>query len=160
MNSPKDILITGATGTVGSRLSQQLADRPGVRALAHSDRSAEILDDLGLDVRRGALDDSPALEAALDGVDALFLLSPWTPDQASVELGVLGAAAEAGVSRVVKLSSLLSDRPLAIMAGHRTVTRALADSSFTHVTILEPDNFLDNERDRRATGRLDLQQRR
>ncbi len=140
-----EILITGATGKVGRRVVEHLAGHPGLRALAHSDQSAATLTAEGVEVARGSLDDPAALDAALAGVDALFLLTPYTPDQGATELRVLHAARAAGVTRVVKLSSLLEARPIRVARGHAAVSAALPGLGFTHVSILQPDNFMDNE---------------
>ncbi len=139
------ILITGTTGKVGRRIIEQLAGHPGLRALAHSDRSAATLTTQGVDVARGSLDDPAALDAALADIDALFLLTPYTPDQGATELRVLHAARAAGVTRVVKLSSVLQGRPIRVMRGHAEVSAALPSLGFAHVSILQPDNFMDNE---------------
>lgn len=139
------ILITGATGKVGRRVVEQLAGHPDLRALAHSDQSAATLAAQDLEVARGSLDDPTAIDAALAGVDALFLLTPYTPDQGETELRVLHAARAAGVTRVVKLSSLLEARPVRVMRGHAAVSAALGGLGFRHVSILQPDNFMDNE---------------
>lgn len=138
------ILITGGTGKVGSRVIEQLTGRPGVRALAHSDRSAERLAAAGVDVVRGALGDTASVTAALAGVERLFLLAPYSPDQADQELGAIEAARAAGVRHVVKLSSLLEGWDLAVMRAHRAAAAALRDSGLGW-SVLQPDNFMDNE---------------
>ncbi len=145
MSTPKTILVTGGTGTVGRRVVEQLAGRPGVRALAHSDASAEQLAEHGLDVRRGAIEDGASLADALDGADALFLLMPFTPHQGAAEIAALEAARAAGVQRVVKLSSVNEGRDIAIMRGHAAAARRARELGFDHLTILQPDNFMDNE---------------
>lgn len=139
------ILITGATGKVGRRVVEQLAGYPSLRALAHSDRSAATLTAQGVEVARGSLEDPSALDVALAGVDALFLLTPYTPGQEATELRVLHAARAAGVTRVVKVSSLLEGRPIQVMRGHAAVSAALPSLGFTHVSVLQADNFMDNE---------------
>lgn len=144
-SSTHTILLTGATGKVGRRLAEELAGRSGVRALARSDASAAQLAELGIEVVRGDVADRAAVEAALVGVDALFLLTPYSLDQAELELGVLEAARAAGVERVVKLSSVLAGRGLRIMAGHEEVAQKLPGFGFEHVSVLQPDNFMDNE---------------
>lgn len=139
-----NILITGSTGKVGSRIIEQLDDHPGVRALAHSDGSAERLARSGVEVVRGSLGDPASLAAALDGIDRLFLLSPYSPTQAEQELAALDAARAAGVQHVVKLSSLIDEWDVAVMRGHAAVNAAL-DAGPTPFSILQPDNFMDNE---------------
>ncbi len=145
MSTPETILVTGGTGTVGRRVVEQLGGRPGVRALAHSDASAEQLAEHGLDVRRGAIEDGASLADALDGADALFLLMPFTPQQGAAEIAALEAARAAGVRRVVKLSSVNEGRDIAIMRGHAAAARRARELGFDHLTILQPDNFMDNE---------------
>lgn len=138
------LLITGGTGTVGTRVIEQLAGRDGVRALAHSDRSAERLAAAGVEVVRGSLGDPAALSAALEGVERLFLLSPYSREQGEQELGAIAAAEAAGVRHVVKLSSLLEGWDVAVMRGHREATAALRASAMGR-SVLQPDNFMDNE---------------
>jgi uncharacterized protein (TIGR01777 family) len=75
------VLVTGATGLIGSRVSAALRDRGDeVVALTRAPRSAG---DVGWDPERGQLD-----AGALDGVDAVVHLAgrsigekKWTPDE-------------------------------------------------------------------------------
>lgn len=138
------ILITGGTGKVGRRVIEHLAGRDDVRALARSDGSAARLTEAGVAVVRGSLGDPDAVEAALEGVERLFLLSPYAPDQAELELGTIAAARAAGVQHIVKLSSLLEPWDLATMRGHREVSDALRAGP-DGWSVLQPDNFMDNE---------------
>lgn len=46
------ILLTGATGTIGTHVAAALAGRGDVRALAHSDRSITALTAIGLEAGR------------------------------------------------------------------------------------------------------------
>ncbi|GAA0986252.1 NAD(P)H-binding protein [Acrocarpospora macrocephala] len=72
----KKVLVTGATGNVGRRLVAMLAEA-GVtpRALARDPRSAGLPDEV--EVVRGDLTDPDSLDAALKGVDSVFLLWPF-----------------------------------------------------------------------------------
>lgn len=99
------ILVIGASGQIGLRVSTKLAGRSDLRVLAHSDASAEKLSALGIkDVARGDLMKPETLKPVFDGVDRVFLLTHGTetPEQ---EINAIEAAEAAGVSRVVKLSS-------------------------------------------------------
>ncbi|MEV7008813.1 NAD(P)H-binding protein [Streptosporangium sp. NPDC051022] len=69
------ILVTGATGNVGRSLVSQLRNAGvAVRALARTPESAALPD--GVEAVRGDLTAPDTLEAALDGIDAVFLVWP------------------------------------------------------------------------------------
>ncbi|MDX3226129.1 NAD(P)H-binding protein [Streptomyces sp. ME19-01-6] len=77
MAAERTILVTGATGNVGRQVvSQLMAGHTGeVRALTRDPASAALPG--GVDVRQGDLADPAALEAALKGADAVFLMWPF-----------------------------------------------------------------------------------
>ncbi|MFE6984554.1 NAD(P)H-binding protein [Streptomyces griseus] len=98
------ILVTGATGTVGRRVVEQLLERGAhVRALTRDPARAEL--PAGVDVVRGDLTDPASLEPALDGVTGLHLITFGGGLFAPLETGeaILGLARRAGVRRVTVL---------------------------------------------------------
>ena len=99
------ILVTGARGNVGRHVvSGLLAEGADVRALTRDPTSADWPDDI--EVTRGDLSAAATLEAALDDVDAVFLL--W--HQASAEHPAAAVEAIARrIRRVVYVSSLTVD---------------------------------------------------
>jgi uncharacterized protein YbjT (DUF2867 family) len=91
------------------------------------------------------LDRPETLDAALDGVDRLFLLTRQNSRQLAQEQAVVAAAARAGVGRVVKLSVFRADdrSPLQIARQHRQAELVLQDSGLLH-TVLRPVFFMQN----------------
>ncbi|MEU0102728.1 NAD(P)H-binding protein [Streptomyces sp. NPDC006267] len=99
------ILVTGATGTVGRRVVEQLLERgEHVRALTRD--PARVADfPAGVDVVRGDLRDPASLVPALDGASALHLITFGGRFFAPLESGeeILALAGKAGVRRVTVL---------------------------------------------------------
>ncbi|GAA4199826.1 SDR family oxidoreductase [Actinocatenispora rupis] len=129
------IVVTGATGNVGGELVRILA-AAGERVVAVSRRPGELPD--GVEHRAVDLADPAALRPALTGADALFLLVAGD-DPA----GVLDAARDAGVRRVVLLSSLgVGTRPESY--GHAAGFEAAVRGSGLAWTILRSGGLNSN----------------
>jgi UDP-glucose 4-epimerase len=109
------ILITGATGKVGSRLTRRLARRGDhVRALVRDPARAADLRDDGIELITGDLLDTDSLAAAVRSVDAVVHCAAFfrgaTPEQAHAvnDLGtrhLADAARAASVGRFVFTST-------------------------------------------------------
>jgi nucleoside-diphosphate-sugar epimerase len=109
------ILITGATGKVGSRLTKRLAQRGDeVRALVRDQARADNLRGERIELVAGDLLDADSLAAAVRGVDAVVHCAAFfrgaTPEQAHAvnDLGtrhLASAAREASVGRFVFAST-------------------------------------------------------
>jgi uncharacterized protein YbjT (DUF2867 family) len=100
------ILVTGATGNVGSAAVRELIGRGArVRALVRDPRGAR--ERLGGDVELAAGDfgDPPSLRRALHGVERVLLSSSDSPEKVAHETAVIAAAVAAGVELVVKAST-------------------------------------------------------
>ncbi|MDH5832422.1 NAD-dependent epimerase/dehydratase family protein [Luteimonas kalidii] len=116
-----DILITGATGKVGSRLAIRLKDRgQTVRALVRDPARAATLEAAGVTLARGDLLVPDTLAAAVRGVDAVVHCAAFfrgaTPEQAHAvnDVGtrrLAEAAHDAGVARFVFTSTGLCYGP-------------------------------------------------
>ncbi len=104
------ILVTGATGTVGSEVVRALVDRAErVRALVRDpEKAASKLAD-EVELARGDLADPESLAEAMDDVQRLFLLAPVDERVVELEGKVLDAAKRAGVEHVVRLSVMHVD---------------------------------------------------
>jgi uncharacterized protein YbjT (DUF2867 family) len=99
------IVITGATGHVGTHLLAQLAKR-GQRVRAMTRRPPAAVVPAGVEVVYGDATDPASLPGVFAGAEA-FILSAQTgggPEGPTQHQALLTAAAEAGVGHVVALS--------------------------------------------------------
>jgi len=139
------ILVTGATGTVGRQVVEQLVKRgAAVRTLVRDPAKADF--PAGVDVAQGDLLDVDTLRSAFSGVSTLFLLNGVVPDEFTQALVTLNVAREAGVDRVVYLSVIHSDLYVNVphFAGKSGVERMIEKMGFS-ATILRPAYFMDND---------------
>ena len=140
------ILVTGATGTIGSLIVQRLADAGAdVRALVRKQGKASL--PAGVAEVVGDMTDVPSMRAALSSVRTLFLLNAVTPDEVTQALIALNLAREAGIERVVYLSVIHADKYTNVphFTGKHTVERMI-ESLDIPATILRPAYFMQNER--------------
>jgi dihydroflavonol-4-reductase len=149
------VLITGATGFVGSAVVRALVRRGRpVRAMVRPSSSLRLLEGLPVEIVTGDLDEPSTCRTALEGCDALFHVAAdyrlWVPQpdvmyRTNVEgtRHLLLAAAAARVARIVYTSSVatLGLRPdhlpadettaatLAGMVGHYKRSKFLAEQA-------------------------------
>lgn len=137
------ILVTGATGKVGSAAVRELRDRGvPVRALVRDPNRARPLARLGAELAVGDFAEPATLDGAMAGMHTLVLIGPGGPP--GQELAAVAAAVRAGVGHVVKLTSQASpDSPIARQRWHAEVERGLAASGLTH-TLLRSNAFMQN----------------
>lgn len=136
------ILITGATGNVGSEVLRQLRTRnEPFRVLA---RDPSKLRHLGAtaEVVRGDLDRRDSVRAALLGVEKVVLIAPG-PDVSAQERTIIEEAERAGVTRLVQVSSLGVDGGYGGGPSH-VPGEQLLHSSRLAWTILRPGGFMSN----------------
>jgi uncharacterized protein YbjT (DUF2867 family) len=124
------ILVTGATGNVGSILVDLLQARDvRLRTLPRRPRPM----------------DRATLATVTDGVDAVFLACGNVPEQVDFECAVIDQAAQAGVRRIVKLSARGAD-PAASPAywrWHAHIEQHLRASGVPAV-VLQPSFLMSN----------------
>lgn len=139
------ILITGATGQVGSALVARLqAQRQPFRALAHTPASYARLS--AQQVGAVLADDTqPAtLATAFDDIDRLFLLTPGGIDQTATERRLVDAALQAGVRQIVKLSVFGAGEPsVSMLQTHYDIEQYIQQAGVAY-TFLRPNLFMQN----------------
>jgi uncharacterized protein YbjT (DUF2867 family) len=139
------ILVTGATGTIGSLIVQGLADAGSeVKALVR--QPGKRIFPAGVTEVVGDLTDVPAMREALSSVRTLFLLNAVTPDETTQALIALNLAREAGIERVVYLSVIHADKYTNVphFTSKYTVERMIETLGIP-ATILRPAYFMQNE---------------
>ena len=141
------ILVTGSTGTIGTQVIKQLLEHPGVivRAAVRSTGKADAVRSLGAEPVEFDWTRPETLAAAVQGVDKIFLLTPFAPDQVELAQNLIDAAKAAGVKHIVKLSALGCEYEPGIQLGrwHRAVEKAV-EASGIPFTFVRPNNFMEN----------------
>jgi uncharacterized protein YbjT (DUF2867 family) len=136
------ILVTGATGKVGSEAVRLLRQRGlPVRAMVRDPGKAAPLAAGGAELARADFDDPGTIDDALAGVDTVILVSPGVPAQ---ELNVVASAVRQGVKYVIKVTSNASpDSPIARRRAQAEIEAGLAASGLAH-TLLRANAFMQN----------------
>jgi uncharacterized protein YbjT (DUF2867 family) len=137
------ILVTGATGTNGRELVDELKKRHvPFRAMLRDANKRSLLPE-GVDTVEGDFARPETLARALDGVDHAFLVSPSSEQSAELEKTFIAAAKNAGVAHVVKLSVIGADRNslCRFQRFHREIEIELENSGMGW-TNLRPNMFM------------------
>ncbi len=107
------ILITGATGQLGTAVIETLLKKTSADQIAGLARSAEkavSLKEQGVDIRIGDYEDTTSLEQAMQGVDKVLLVASNDEDKRGQQhRNVVDAAKKAGVGCVAYTSRTLKD---------------------------------------------------
>lgn len=143
------LLVIGATGNIGRLLVRELERRQmSLRALVRDpDHAHELATSPLVDFIQGDLRVPASIDAALEGIDRVFLLSPPMPDQVTLQGNVIEAIERTRRSiRVVTVSVLGAvppDVPLQL-ARWNAVTEAQLRSTGLPCTILRPQFLMQN----------------
>ena len=138
------ILVTGASGNVGSAVLQELL-RVGapVRAMYRSDGDRAKAP-AGANPVIADFADRPSLDRALEGVERVFLVCAPIPQLAELESKMVDACQERGIRHLVQSSALGADTyDKSFPKWHAVVERKLRASGIP-ATILRPESFMQN----------------
>ncbi|MBO0842254.1 MAG: NAD(P)H-binding protein [Nocardioides sp.] len=139
MNTPT-VLVTAATGTVGTALVPALQARGArVRAMTRNPDHAVH----GAETVVADLADPGSVAAALEGTDAVFLNSPSAPEAAAFQIRFADHARAAGVNRLVLLSQYAAraGSPVRFLRWHAEVEAYVRTLGLDH-TVLRPNLYL------------------
>jgi uncharacterized protein YbjT (DUF2867 family) len=134
----KKILVTGATGNVGSRVVKELQEHGvPVRAFVRDQGKAQDMLGDGVELAVGDFGDPESVCRSMEGVEGVFLACSNQPRQVEYETRVIDAAREAGARRIVKLSALGAEigAPVAFWDWHARIEEHLQSSNISSVVL-------------------------
>ena len=138
------ILVTGATGNVASILIPTLLQSgQQVRALVHDEAKAPGQRDLGAEVVVADLEKPETLDAAVAGVDKIYLLIDNGPNGAQHGINLIDAVKQSGGPPHVVRHGMFGDSRSRINTQHEQLAAVLAESGLP-VTTLRPTFFTQN----------------
>lgn len=139
------ILVTGSTGNVASMLIPMLLQSgQQVRALVHDEAKAQGLRDQGADVVVADLEAPETLDAAVAGVDRIYLLTTGnTPNAGQHGINLVDAVKRSNGRPHMVRHGMFGDPRSRIFIGHQQIEAALAESGLP-VTILSPTFAMQN----------------
>jgi NAD(P)H dehydrogenase (quinone) len=140
-------LLIGASGTIGSRLVDDLTANDGGLTVRLSSRQPATIDRWRGEGREAVILDLDAPEtfaAALAGVDRVFLLTGYTADMLFQSKNLIDAAVDAGVSHLVHIGVFSSRRdPVPHYAWHDMIETYIEASGMTW-THLHPNAIIES----------------
>ena len=147
MKNEKAILVTGATGTVGSEVVKQLASLgQNVKASVHTQSKAnKFKDQNGIDTVSIDFYKPETIADAFRHVDRVFLLTPPSPDMTNLYSTLITEAKKNDIKYIVKLSVIGADIEPGITIGrlHRQEEKIIEESRIPY-TFLRSGAFMQN----------------
>lgn len=136
------ILITGASGNVGSEvLKQAAAAKLPLRAAYQTAEKAKAAP-AGVETALLDFNQADTVRAALRGIEITFLVGPPTANVAELEGRFVDEAKKSGVKRIVKLSAM-GARTAIFPSLHRDSEEKIEAAGIPY-TFLRPNGFMQN----------------
>ena len=140
------ILVIGATGNTGSQVCQELsAQGIAYRALTRNADDARGKLPSEAEIVEADLGNADQIRKALQGITGVYLATPPNAEMVDWQIGVIDAAKQAGVNKVVKLSGLGAspDAGPRLPRLHAQIEEHLRASGLDYC-ILQPNLFMQN----------------
>jgi uncharacterized protein YbjT (DUF2867 family) len=152
-NDEKTILVTGATGTVGSEVVKQLVSSPSssgyniIRAAVHSQNKADRFRQYrGVEIVNMDYNKPETIADALNHVNKLFLLTLPSHNMADISSGLVKEAKKKNdIKHIVKLSVMEAEAEPGTTIGrlHRQEEKIIEESGIPY-TFLRSGAFMQN----------------
>src|SRR3954451_13166887 len=147
------ILVTGATGTVGSEVVKQLSKEDkkdiNIRAAIHSqnkfDNLKQVVDNERIEFVSLDYSDPKTVHEAFTNIDKIFLLTMPSPNSVDIASNVIKEAKKNGIKHIVKLSVMNAEAQPGYAMGrlHRQEEKIIEESGIPY-TFLPPTSFMQN----------------
>lgn len=143
------ILVTGASGTVGSEVVKQLSGNGHavhIKAAVHSvENLKKVKDETKIKVIQIDYNKPESLVSALEDIDKLFLVTPEVPNAPELVSNLVIEAKKAGIRHIVKLSAMDADlkADVASLRLHHQAEKIIEESEIPY-TFLRPGEFMQN----------------
>ncbi|KRE51574.1 SDR family oxidoreductase [Paenibacillus sp. Soil724D2] len=144
------ILVTGATGQLGSKVVEALLASVPAEKLAVSVRDTEKATELssrGVEVRHGDFDDPASLDKAFADVDRLLIVSTQGDNETRIRqhLAAVSAAERAGVGFIAYTSATNAEESsLFLVPVHRATEQAIRKTGIPY-SFLRNNWYIENE---------------
>ena len=140
------ILVTGSTGNVGSQVVKQLSLLNGnIRAAVQSKNRADEVKNTRAQLVEMNFNRPETIRMAFEGVQKLFLLTPFVPNMVEISINLVDEAKKAKVKHIVKQSVMGADleADVGTMRLHRQAEKIIEKSGIRY-TFLRPNEYMQN----------------
>jgi uncharacterized protein YbjT (DUF2867 family) len=142
------ILVTGATGTVGSEVVNQLSNVKSdfkIKAAVRSVENAKKVKGDGIEVIQADYNKPETLRETFRDIDRLFIVPPETPNAIEQASNVIDEVKKSEIKHVVKLSALGADVESIVssLRLHRQTEKIIEEAGIPF-TFLRPAEFMQN----------------